>query len=44
MKEMYDNEDWNEVASAIYEFLNWGQYTVADLLRIITDVIDNRLE
>jgi hypothetical protein len=44
MKELYDNEDMNDVAFAVWEFLNQEQYTLADLLKIITNVIDNRME
>jgi hypothetical protein len=44
MKELYDDENMNNVAYAIWEFLNQEQYTLVDLLKIITDVIDNRLE
>lgn len=43
MKELYDDENMNDVAFAIYQFLSDGQYTPIDLLRIIIDVIENRL-
>lgn len=43
MKELYDDENMNDVAFAIYQFLSDEQYTPTDLLRIIIDVIENRL-
>ena len=43
MKELYDDANMNDVAFAIYQFLNNEQYTPTDLLRIIIDVIENRL-
>lgn len=43
MKELYDDENMNDVAFAIYQFLSDGQYTPTDLLRILVDVIENRL-
>lgn len=44
MKELYNDENMNDVASSIYQFLSNEQYTLADLLRIIVEVIENRLE
>ena len=44
MKKLYNDENMNNVAYAVWEFLSQEQYTLADLLKIITDVIDNRLE
>lgn len=44
MKDLYSDENMNNVARAVWEFLSQEQYTLADLLKIITDVIDNRLE
>lgn len=43
MKELYDDENMNDVAFSIYQFLSNEQYTPTDLLRIIIDVIENRL-
>ena len=43
MKEMYDDENMNDVACSIYQFLSNEQYTTTDLLKIIIDVIENRL-
>lgn len=43
MKELYNDENKNDVAFSIYQFLSNGQYTLTDLLRIIIDVIENRL-
>ena len=44
MKELYNDENMNNVAYAVWEFLSQEQYTLADLLKIIIDVINNRLE
>ena len=43
MKKLYEDENMNEVASSIYQFLSNEQYTTTDLLKIIVDVIENRL-
>ena len=38
MKDMYHDEYMNDVAYSIWEFLSREEYTLADLLKIITDV------
>ena len=43
MKDLYSDENMNNVAYAVWEFLSREEYTLTDLLKIITDVIDNRL-
>ena len=43
MKDMYRDEYMNDVAYFIWEFLSREEYTLADLLKIITDVIEYRL-
>lgn len=43
MKDLYTDENKNDLASAVQEFLSQGEYTLADLLKIIADVIEYRL-
>lgn len=40
---MYGNSDKDYIAYEIEKFLEAGEYTLADLLQIITDVIKYRL-